>query len=117
MARDDRVVKAEFDVWLARDMFFNNPPGLNIRKYSIYTIAKKVKYTRAILRYLDRMEGKSRSRGGDHAVAIKLGGKIRYVWRKDLLSKKEYDAIKKKQGAKLGVLRKKLRGDVGKDGS
>jgi len=112
--RNEKLVKAEFDVWLSRDMSFNNPPGRHIHTYHKYVKAKKVKYTKKIQKCLDRMESK-RGTGRGRAVAIKLGGNIRYVWRSDLLSKKEYNEIQEEQRSKLGVFCKKLRGDVGKD--
>lgn len=106
-ARDSRIVKAEFDVWLAREMSFNNPPGFNIRRYRKYARGKKVKYTPSMLSYLDRMEQSDHTGKACRAVAIELGGKIRYVWRSDLLTRKEYDKVQEKQRSGLGMLRKK----------
>ena len=106
-ARDSRIEKAEFEVWLAREMCFNNPPGLNIRTYGRYTKAKKVKYTPKMMRYLDNMERTDVRNVGCNAVVIELGGKLRYVWRSDLFTRKEYDEIQKEQRSRLGALRKK----------
>lgn len=114
--RDRRTIDSEFDVWLSRDMLFNTPPGLNIRKYSKYTKAKKIKYTRMILRYLDRMEEVGFRGRKCRAVAIRLGKIIRYVWRSDLLSRREYEEIQKEQRLGLEVLRKKQRGSVDNGG-
>jgi hypothetical protein len=114
--RDQRVIDSQFDIWLARDLLFNNPPGVNFRRYPKYSKAKKVKYTRVILRYLDKMEktGEVLDMGDrGRAVAIELGGMLRYVWRVDLLTEAEYDEAKKRQAPKLASLRKKLRRNVG----
>jgi hypothetical protein len=114
--RDPRVIKASFDVWLNRDMLFNNPPGMNIKIYRKYTKAKKIRYTRKIQFYLDKMEDAYFKH--EHlrkvAVAIKLDDIVRYVWREDVLSEKEYDEINEKQRKSLGILCKNTRRDVGK---
>lgn len=106
---DERVVSAEFEVRLARDMLFNNPPGQNFKKYAIYSKAEKIKYSGKIQQYLYDMERDevhySSSMG--RAVAINLDGLTRFVWRSDLLSKDEYDAIKRDHGEKLRNLGKK----------
>lgn len=112
--RDHRTIKAEFDVWLAREMLFNHPPRQDVRKYPKFYKAKKVKYTKQILRYLDRMEAKEFEDHRCRAVAIYLDGMVRYVWRSDLLSQKEYDDVQKKQRHGLGILRQKLGRNVGK---
>ncbi|MBN2258105.1 MAG: hypothetical protein JW704_09800 [Anaerolineaceae bacterium] len=100
-------------------MKFNNPPRQNIRTYGRFTPAKKVKYTKGILRYLDEMEEKviEWNENMGRAVAIQLDGMVRYVWRGDLLSKKEYDEVQKKTRAGIGMLRQKRGGDVGQSGS
>ena len=105
--RDPRVVKAVFDVWLTSDMIFNNPPGQNLKNYRKHTKAKKVRYTKKIIAYLDRMEDKDIGQGDRVAVAIRLDDKVRYVWRERVLSKNEYDAIKAQQSYRLRMLRKK----------
>lgn len=117
--RDPRLVKASFDVWLSRSMIFNNPPGNNIKVYRQYTKAEKVKYTNKIQIYLDRMENNwfKCEHNRRTAVAIKLDSIVRYVWREDVLSKKEYDEIKEKQQTNLRILFKKSRGNVGKSDS
>lgn len=113
--RDSRLVKASFDVWLSRSMIFNNPPGMNLKTYKKYTKTKKVKYTRKIEMYLDKMENNwfKCEHENRTAVAIKLDGIIRYVWREDLLSEKEYDEIRKKHQDGLRILCKNTRGNVG----
>jgi hypothetical protein len=108
--RDSRTIQAEFDVWLSRELIFNRPPGYNIKKYPKFYKAKKIKYTGSVLKYLDRMENKGLGDRG-RAVAIFLDGMIRYVWRSDVLSRKEYDEIQRNG---MGVLRSKLRRDVDK---
>lgn len=113
--RDSRIVKASFDVWLSRSMLFNNPPGRNIKRYRQYTKAEKVKYTKKIEMYLDKMESDwfKREHENRTAVAIKLDGIIRYVWREDLLSEKQYDEIKEKHQAGLRILCKNTGRNVG----
>lgn len=108
--RDSRTIKAEFDVWLSRELIFNQPPRYNIKKYPKFYKAKKIKYTSNILKYLDRMESKNFN-GRYRAVAIYLDGMVRYVWRNDLLSRKEYDEIQKEG---IGILHSKFRRDVDK---
>jgi hypothetical protein len=106
---DERIVSAEFEVRLARDMLFNNPPGQNFKTYSIYTKADKVKYNGKIQQYLYDMERKENhyTSSMGRAVAIKLDGLTRFVWRSDLLSKDEYDAVKREHNEKLRDLGKK----------
>jgi hypothetical protein len=117
--RDPRLVKASFDVWLSRSIIFNNPPGNNIKVYRQYTKAEKVKYTNKIQIYLDRIENELFKLKHEKriSVAIKLDNIIRYVWREDILSKKEYDEVKERQQTNLRVLFKKSKGDVGKSDS
>ena len=114
--RDSKIIKAQFPVWIARDMVFNNPPGRNEKKYIKYTEAMKVKYNKEILLYLDMKEEKSLGKkcDTDRAVAIKLDRRVRYVWRSDILTKSEYDEIKEKQKTGLGNLRQKCRRAMGK---
>jgi len=116
--RDPRTVNASFDVWLARDLLFNDPVKREIRRYERFTMARKVRYSGKILRYLDRMEDTigAINEGKGRAVAIKLGGMVRYLWRVDVLTAEEYDEVKKGQGAKLRDFRKKHRGHVGQGG-
>lgn len=111
-----KTIKAVFDVWLSREMVFNNPTGRNLKKYPKYYKSGKIKYTKRILSYLYNMEDAEYDDHPDQgrAVAIKIDGLIRYVWRSDVLIKKEYDEIQKKQRAGFGVLCKKLGRNVGK---
>lgn len=91
--RPEKMVKASIDVWLADDMLFNNPPGMNIKKYKRFTKAVKIPYKREHIFWLDRMELAIESRMHKEdirAVAILLDGKVRYVWRDDVLNKEEY---------------------------
>lgn len=110
--RDQRLVESEFNVWLARDMYFNDEPGNNIYKYRKYTKAKKIKYTKLILKYLDKMEMQLENNDNGRSVAIEMGGKIRYVWRIDLLSEKEYNAAKEEQRITIGNFGKIAKRDV-----
>jgi len=107
--RDPRVIKSSFDVWLARDMDFNNLPGRNIKTYRRFTKATKIKYTNKICSYLDKMEYKQSRMAGENkvAVAIKLDGTIRYVWRCDVLTEKEYNEIQNSQKDNIRNLCKK----------
>jgi len=106
---DERIISVEFEVRLAHEMLFNNPPGQNFKTYPMYTKAEKIKYNGKIQQYLYDME-----RNETHydpsmgrAVAIKLDGLTRFVWRSDLLSVEEYGKINKDQNARLRNLGKK----------
>ena len=119
--RDPRTIKAVFNVWLSRDMLFNNPhpgkPGSNTKKYKKYTKAEKVKYSNEIIRRLNDWEEKYfEESGGDRCVAIRLDGIVRYMWRRDVLTEAEYGRIQEKQKAGISVIRSKLKRDVGKSG-
>lgn len=87
--RDKRLCDAVFDVWLSRDMTFNSQDGFII--FAKHTKAKKIKYDYAIELYLDNMENKSvlYDASFGRAVAIELGGMVRYVWRSDVLTEEE----------------------------
>jgi hypothetical protein len=120
--RDPRLVEAVFYVWLSKEMIFNNP-GKGVKRYPKNTKAEKVKYNKKILRYLDRMEEKVdsviRADGVSiedlgRAVAIKMDGLVRYVWRSDLMTEREFDEKRTAQKKKLGMLRKKPRRTVDK---
>jgi hypothetical protein len=106
---DERLITAEFEVRLARDMLFNNPPGQHYKKYSIYTKASKVKYNGKIQQYLYDMEQNENHYASKigRAVAIKLDGLTRFVWRSDLLSEDEYNAINRERTAGIRNLGKK----------
>lgn len=106
---DERVIRAEFPVWLARDLLFNNPPGQNHKRYEMHTMAKKVKYTNKMLDYLYKMEASSHFYDPKfgRAVAIELDGMIRFVWRADLLTEEAYENVKKQRIGKLKDLVKK----------
>ena len=116
--RDQKVIDAVFDVWLSRDMQFNNSGG--IKRYPRNTKAQKVKYTKKILRYLDNMEANAESSSNcitveesGRAVSIKLDGKVRYVWRADVLTEREWHEKRASQKEKLEMLRKESRGPMG----
>jgi len=116
--RDSRIVAAEFDVYLSRDLRFNDPEKREIGTYSEHTRARKVRYTSEMLRKLDRMEDRRMFTDPQdpsvRAVAIHLDGRLRYVWRTDLLTEKEFDGVQREQKeTALRVLRKKSRGSVG----
>jgi len=116
--RDDRTIKTVFDVWLARDMLFHNPER-GFRVYEKYTKCEKVKYDTKILRYLDEMERRvvDWNDGMGRAVAIRMDKKIRYMWRGDLLTEKEYEEIQQRKREGLRMLREKSKRDVGSQSS
>lgn len=87
--RDKCLCDAVFDVWLSKDMTFNSQNGFIV--FAKHTKAKKIKYDYAIESYLDNMENKSvlYDASFGRAVAIELGGMVRYVWRSDVLTEEE----------------------------
>jgi hypothetical protein len=116
--RNKKVDAAQFDVYLSRELKFNDPEKKEIRTYPAYTPARKVKYTSEIVRKLDRREDRRMFTDPQdpsvRAVAIHLGGRLRYVWRTDLLTEKEFDEVRREQNeAAVRVLAKKSRGSVG----
>lgn len=113
--RPDSVIKARFEVWLASDMDFNEPPGHNIVTFKKFTKAEKIPYTADHMIVMNRMEDMPMSmyqRYGTRSVTIKMAGFPRYVWRTDVLTKKEYEVAKAKQKEAFGRLRGKSNGDV-----
>ena len=111
--REDSVINARFDVYLARDICFNNPPGRNIKRYRKFTKAQKVPYRGEVLDRLNALEDGFHSKyveSGIRAVAIKLDNKIRYVWRCDVLTEAEFQIERK---SSVSALRKKQQRDVG----
>jgi len=122
--RDPRTIKSEFDVWLRHSMIYNNPPpegksGQNLKTYPALTKAKKVKYKKTILHYLDEMESKddvlSIRKHEGRAVAVELDGIVRYMWRDDIYTKRELDESQASKRAGLRALRGKPQRNVGKD--
>ncbi len=116
--RDEAVIKADFILYLSREMLFNNPPGHNINRYRKHHKCQKVRYSSKVLSILNRMEDLEGSKyqcsgGKDRAVAIKLGEIVRYVWRSDVLTEAEYDQRVKQDRRKLSSLRKKHQRNVG----
>jgi len=117
--RDPRTIKSEFDVWTSSEMIFNNPPpkgkgGQNLKTYPRFTKAKKVKYNKERLWYLDNMEKRGDLKGS-RAVAIELDGIVRYVWREDVYTEEEFKDAQKGHKAGLRMLRSKPKGDVDKE--
>lgn len=124
MARDlkrgrfSSVIKAKLVLFLSRDMLFNNPPRYNAKMYRMGTRCEKVSYTDEHLRYLNDMEDKGEQRftaDGKpiRAVAIKLDKKIRYVWRDEVMTEREYHEKSKLDIERISLLRKKQNGNVG----
>lgn len=103
------VDKAEIDLWTSKDLWFVDNGCL--KKILPYTECQKIKYNSKIKQYLEVMEEKNTSSGT--AVAVKLDGKVRYVWRSDLLNRKQFDEIRKKQRSRLRVFSKKSKGAMG----
>lgn len=94
-------------LWTSRDMKFHDPEKgfFKIKKYTRCYVAK---YNNRIKNYLERMKRKDTYHDShENPVAVFLDEKIRYVWRSDLLTEKEFEDIKREQRRKLGVLRKK----------
>lgn len=112
------VARATFPVWLSRDMAFNDPQEKVVKKYHKFTKAEKVKYTKKIEQYLSEMEDKPKLFGdtdSGRAVAIKLDGRVRYVWRADVLTEAEYNEVKKRHRVGVDMLRQKLNRPVDKE--
>ena len=68
-----------------------------------YTKCEKLPYTKKIIQYLMKMEGNgiNRSEKKTKAVCVFLEGRQRYVWRTDVLTKKEYDEIREEEKRKF----------------
>lgn len=104
--------REEIELWTAHELLFIEKKKL--KKFLPYTSCMKIKYDNRIKRYLENMEQKHPEKGT--GVAIKLDGKVRYVWRSDLLTEKEFDEIRKKNHSRFGILSKKSKRSVGKGG-
>ena len=116
---DPRTIKSEFDVWTSKEMIFNNPSpkgsgGQNLKTYPRFTKAKKVKYDKVRMRYLNDMEKRGNLAGVvcGRAVAIEMDGIVRYVWREDVYTEDEFKEAQKTHKAGLRMLRSKPKGNV-----
>jgi len=100
--RTKKISEAVFPVWLAKKMLFNQPDKRRVIEYRMYTECLKVKYTPAILKYLDKMEKIAGDiKAEDTAIAISLNGMVRYVWRSDVFVKSEFDKQVKNDQKKI----------------
>ena len=106
---------ARIELWTAEDMTFVVSRETGIRVIPRFTKCVKPKYTHEIKRYLMNMERTTmfRPEGNPPAVCVQLAGMLRYVWRTDVLTESEYDAVRETEKASLRVLRKKLPRAVG----
>ena len=113
------IDKQKIDLWTAHDMTFVLSREKGIGTIPQFTPCVKPPYTKKIRGYLDKMEesGFGRSDGRPKAVAVKLEGMLRYVWRTDVLTREEYDVHRKKKLTSLGALRQKPGGTVGEGGT
>jgi hypothetical protein len=113
------IDKKRISLRTAHDMQFVLSKEKGIGTIPRFTKCVKPAYTRKIRKYLDNMEerGISRPVSNPKAVAVKLLGLLRYVWRTDVLTKEEYDAIRKKERSALGVLRQEPKRPVGEVGA
>jgi len=114
--RPPSIKKAKFPLWTAVPLTFRDPVKRDFKTYPKYTKCEKVVYTSMIEGYLDSFEDRHADacRGG-RAVAIKLDGRVRYLWRYEVLTEAEYNEVQKKQRSKLDLLRKKRVRVVGKE--
>lgn len=108
---------AKLDLYTAKDMTFVIRKGEDARTIPRFTPCKKPKYTREIKDYLVNMEEKHpfRPKDAPFAVCVELEGMLRYVWRTDVLTQKEYDEARKADKVSLGVFLQKRQRAVGED--
>lgn len=115
------VEKIKVDLWLARDLSFRIDKEIVV--VPRFTKCYKPKYTNKIKKYLQWMEGHPifRRKSDARAICIHLEGMLRYVWRDDVLTKKEYqielevenERKREFRNKAARVLGKKLKGNVG----
>jgi len=107
--------KAKIELRTAHELTFRLDKRRGICTIPAYTKCYKPRYDRKIKAYLVRMEAVSSYRPPENppAVCVFLEGMLRYVWRTDVLTEKEYDVIRKEKRDALGVFCKKRKGSVG----
>ena len=112
LTKADRM---EIELWTAEDMLFVIDKKRGIEKIPRHTPCVKPPYTKRIKRYIENMEEKRlhRPEGNPKGVCVKLEGTLRYVWRTQVLTKEEYDAVRSKKRNSLGALRSKSRRPLG----
>ncbi len=98
MGELSRVDLSVIDLWTSGDMLFVIE-GRRIGVIHKFTRCKKPRYTLKIKGNLARMERRGFNRPSEavKAVCVELSGKLRYVWRTDVLTEPEYE-IEKKRG-------------------
>ena len=110
------VDKARIDLWTSMDLIFANSVNHQLKTFPRFTSCVKPSYTKRVKGYLEWMEdrGLYRPPSNPKAVCIKLGGQLRYVWRTDVLTEKEYeDAKRKDRESTVGVFGSKSKRSVG----
>jgi len=116
-----KIDKARIKLWTSRELVFVISKEKGIGTIPRFTECEKVPYDRKIRAYLDSMESKQdyrRPPGNPKAVCVKLVGRLRYVWRTDVLTEAEYEEVKKKDRSRaVRVFGQKSKGDVGERGS
>ena len=112
--------KLRLDLWTSRDMSFVIDRESGIGVIPRFTKCYKPSYTSRIKRYLTRMEEKTWSRplSKPKAVCVHLQGQLRYVWRIDVLTEKEYEQAKEaERSSVLRVFGSKSGRTMGQGGS
>lgn len=117
-AKLTKTDKTRIELWTAHDMVFVLDKERGQGTIPRFTACVKPVYTNKIKAYLANMERQGFGRPDDRtrAVAVKLEGQLRYVWRTDVLTKEEYDAAKEKERTSLSALRSKPRGTLDQGG-
>lgn len=111
-----KVDKARIQLWTARDMSFVISRDRGIGTIPRYTKCEKPPYNQKNKKYLYRMEETSfhRPDSNPRAVCVKLGGKLRYIWRTDVFTEEEYEECKREERASaVGVFGTKSRRSLG----
>lgn len=114
MSNLSRVDLSVIELWTAKDMTFVIE-GRRIGVIPKFTKCKKVRYTHKIKYTLEKMEERGFNRPSENtkAVCVELSGKLRYVWRTDVLTESEYDIERKRGTTSLKrVLSEKRKGSV-----
>jgi hypothetical protein len=110
-----KVDKARIELWTAHDLTFVISKEKGVGTIPRFTPCVKPVYTHKIKDYLFNMEEKGINRPpGVKAVCVKLEGMLRYLWRTDVLTKQEYEEVRRKERTSaVGVFGSKSKRAVG----
>lgn len=112
-----KVDRARIDLWTKRDMLFVvKERGRYPITIPRFTKCHKPCYNHRHKREIARLEEQFRrndDRENDKVVCIVLEGSERFVWRSDVLTEQEYEAVKEQERAAIAALCEEPRGTVG----